>query len=212
MDRTLRDFEDLLIPYAASAPAVVLQDAARQAVVSFMRTTRIAVDEHYFTGQDKVSDYILDIPECRKLVQVERLYYGPSQCGDDGVIDDQWVPIAGCVERCSSGWWMDEASMDVPVIFINPPPNREQRYAIRYSWTIGRDDCSIPAFIYEDWADAITWGALSRILMMPNQEWTDRPTAMYYQQMFSDEMVMARNRKWSGRQQGPLRMIGRRFL
>lgn len=209
--RKISDFEDFLIPYAPDAPAVTLQHVARQSVNRFLRATRLATDEFYFDGQEKVSDYLLDIPHCRQLVQVERMWFGPKNCSK-GVIDHTWMPLTPRANRSFSGWWMDEHSQDKPVVFVAPAPSCDQNFAIEYSWTIGRDDCDVPAFVYEEWMDAIVAGAMTELLMIPNQEWTDKGAAVYYQEVYANHIQSAKNRKWTGRSRAPVPMMGRRFL
>jgi len=106
--------------------------ALQDAIVKFMEDTGVFTDELELEGQDCVTEYILDLPECRRLVAP----------------DVRHVTVNGCPARC----WRD-GHHDVLVFDCAPPEGA--CIVVPYSWKIQRDDCDIPEAIYEDYLEPV---------------------------------------------------------
>lgn len=209
--KNISDLEDFIVAFAPDAPAVVLQHVLREGTIRFMRQTRVAVDEVYFGTQPATPDYLLDPPECRKVIQIERVWIGPRDCSP-GLRDSRWYEVSPAYDG-TYGYSTDQTDLDMTTIILQGVPNHcSVPVCVQYSWTIARDGCDIPDALYEEYVDGIKYAALYELLMMPNQEWTDKAAAVFYGDRFREEVQRAKNRKWSHRMRQPLRMSGRSFL
>lgn len=161
--KNIADFEPFILPYAPYTPTEVLQYAIREAVVEFMRETKIAVDTIEIETQDKVSDYLLDIPECRRWLGVKKAERGYTNC--NGVT--HW-------ERIKGGEYGDYEvhlrSGEQPYLVLSDAVRKSYTIKIDYYWAISRDDCEVPDYIYEDFMNPIISGAILRLANMPNHE------------------------------------------
>jgi len=75
-----------------------------------------------------------------------------------------------------------------------------------------RNATKLPEFLFTDWLEAIESGVLSRLLLMPNREWTDKELGSYHKNLWEQELGKARihvNQGWSD---GPLRATGNRVM
>jgi hypothetical protein len=52
----------------------------------------------------------------------------------------------------------------------------------------------IPDFFYDEFHDAWRWGALARLLKMPDRDWTNNALAIFYQGKYDDEIERAKSR------------------
>lgn len=161
--KNIEDFEPFLIPYAPYAPGDVLQYAIRESIVEFMRETRIAYDEVDIETQEKVQDYLLEIPECRRFLGVRAAKKSLIHCS--GRIN--WEPIYGGED---GQYKIELRKGDHPFLLLSEPEYKPHRISIEYYWAISRDDCEVPDFIYEDFMHPIISGAIIRLAQMPQHE------------------------------------------
>lgn len=198
----ISEFESFIMPYAADAPSEMLQHVVREAVVRFMRRTRIAVESVEIDLQCGVREYLVETPECEKIVAIERVL---DACAWNSVRAD-WP--SGDLPRPYS-WRRDHHH---PVVELQYSPKEDDVVRVDYSWTIGRDGCEIPDFIYEEWEEAIKHGALAELLMMPGQEWTRPQMAQYHEGKYNQLVVEAKSRKWHNHTQGAITMNAPSFM
>lgn len=193
------ELEPFIVMHAPDAPSDILQHVIREATVRFMRRTRVAVDEAVLHTQCGVQDYRIEMPDCRELIAVEAV--------EPDIGSAYSAPFPG---QGMHGWdWMKDGRH--PVIYLGASPKDGDCLQVQYSWTIGRDDCDIPDFIYEEWEEAIKHGALSELLLMPNQEWTRPNIAERHAEQFMWLVADAKARKWHNYTQGPLQMTAPPF-
>ncbi len=58
-----------------------------------------------------------------------------------------------------------------PIIVLNNLDKTNlPKLCVDYVWAIGRDDCDVPDFIYDDYMQAILYGTLVRLAMLPEQD------------------------------------------
>lgn len=170
--KTVADFEAMVLAVSQAGEELhpsVLHELIRQTVVDFMRNTRIARDEYYFKPQCGVHDYLLDINKCHRLVGVEIVAGYDTDCRDTPIYDKSyWWPIEPqssiqsrymAVQR---GYTIDMHTTPNTTIVLPSDADYKWIY-ISYSYTIGYDDCEIPDFIYDDWAQAIVAGSIAKI-------------------------------------------------
>lgn len=203
MSVPLSEFEPFIMAYAPDAPADILQHVLREAVVRFMRRTRIAVDTERIDLQCGVREYLIDMPDCRRMVAVEEVY---PACNGWGTVRKDF-PNPSLPEP-----WKWKKDNHHPVIELQYNPKEDDALYVQYSWTIERDDCEVPDFIYEDWEEAIKHGALTELMMIPNQEWTRPKLAEFHYNRYNEFVVEAKSRKWHNHTQGAITMNAPSFM
>ncbi len=76
----------------------------------------------------------------------------------------------------------------VPIPYITQPGALYLRTALAPT----QDSTEIDSEIYEQWADAIAWGARARLLAQPRQDYTDKAGAIEAAKMFNYHINRAR--------------------
>ena len=161
--KTVEDFEPFVLAYAPFVPQEIIQHAIRESIVEFMRETRIANETMELETQEKVPDYIMEVPDCRRIVKVNSVEWTQSHCSGR----ERWEQL----QNGDDGDYIIELRRgECPIIVFADPPKKPHRVRIDYAWTIGRDDCDIPDFIYEDFMQAIVAGTLIRLASLPDQQ------------------------------------------
>lgn len=198
----LSKFENLVALHVPDASSVVVEHAIRQACVRFMRESQIAVGTTCVQTQCGVPEYPVTLPECHQLVAVTAVAVGAG--GPSDLWFDDADPYSG------GDWNMDEYH---PVVILRRTPKRDgDNVTIRYVWALSRDGCDVPAALYEQWGEAIKWGALADLFSMPKQEWGSPADAMRAENIYQTELQRARNAKWHNYSRRPVSMVGRPFL
>lgn len=161
--KTIEDFEPFIIGYVPFLPQEFIQHAIRESIVEFLRESRVANDTMELNTQEKVPDYILEVPDCRRIVKINSVKW--TQIFANG--REQW-------ERLTTGdegdYRIELRRGDFPIIILTDPPKDPYRISIDYSWTIGRDDCDVPDFVYEDYMQPVVAGTLMRLATLPDQQ------------------------------------------
>lgn len=199
MSVPVSEFEPFLAMSAPDAPSDILQHVTREAVVRFMRRTRVAEDDYELETQCGVPDYYLDMPDCRELVAIESV--DPAH--------GTWGFVPGFGFNIGAWDWLKDGRH--PVVRFGFTPQEDKCYNVRYTWAINRDGCEIPDFIYEEWEEAIKHGALAELLMMPAQEWTRPKIAVQHEKQYQEAVATAKARKWHNYTEGPLQITAPSF-
>lgn len=108
--------------------ALAVQDAA----VKFMEDTEVFRDELILTAQEGVTEYVLEMPECRRLVSPDLTRL---------LVND--TPVEA---------WRDNHE-DV-LVFADAPPSGAC-IVLPYSWKVARSECELPDKLYEDYLEPI---------------------------------------------------------
>lgn len=155
--KTVADFYPLVLAaseVASDEHETVVHEAIRASVITFMREAEVARAEMYIKTQCGVEDYPIDPPKCHIVVGVCDLFTGGK--GDNPIKNNTW-------HRLIPGRDYEADVLDTPNKAIFTDRASGDWLCVIYSYTIGRDGCEIPNFIYEDWADAIVAGAVHRL-------------------------------------------------
>jgi hypothetical protein len=157
---------------ARNVPTPNVHHALREAVIAFMRMSRAAVDEVYVDVRCSERELVLVPKACHALVQVEAIYEDPG-CRTRSRWNPDWLLLESS-EMTQGGWWIDDVGGPNATVWI-PPHRDKRRMCVRYSWSIKRDDCEIPDWMYQDYATFIADGALSYLHNNPSDEYASRP-------------------------------------
>ena len=60
---------------------------------------------------------------------------------------------------------------------------------VEYVWAMGRGGCEIPDFILNKYATPVQHLALSKLYLIPGQEWTNPQLAISYQNQYEKEVA-----------------------
>lgn len=199
--RTLEDFEPFVMMYVPYIPKDIIQHSIRESIVEFLRETRIANGVLELETQEKVPDYIMEVPDCRRIVKVNTVEWTVSHCSGR----ESWEKLRAGED---GAYHIELRRGDYPIIIFADPPKKPHRVRIDYAWTIGRDDCDIPEFVYEDYMKAIVAGALIRMAGLPDQQILAQQLQVYQATWF-DMVQRAKMEKSGGRAR---RIIGSPIL
>lgn len=199
--KTVSDFEDFIFPYTPDAPTAIIHHAVMESITRFMQETKVAKDLVKVPLFANTPDYLIDVPECRTIMEVVRVRYGdgsglPNQDSDELVRGvDYTVDLLG-----------------QPMIELTDPPRSRcddditDVLWIEYAWSISRDGCEIPDFIYERYMPEIKDGALAELYAIPGQDWSNVQYAVMLRNNLEEKYKTIRSKfdtRW-GRQ--PMKM------
>lgn len=196
--RSVSEFEPFVLAYVPYVPSEIVQHSIRETIVEFMRETRIATASLSVTTQEKVPDYMLEVPDCRRIVKVKSVSMSPVKCSGQ----EHWNALD------SSEYKVELRLGEHPIIVLDNPPKNPHKLSVEYVWTIGRDDCDIPDFIYEDYMQAIVAGTLVRLGMLPGNERLSNQVSAH-QQIYHNAVVNAKLDRSGGKAK---RIIGAPIL
>lgn len=199
--KTIEDFEPFVLAYAPYIPQEIVQHAIRETIVEFMRESKCAKDTMNIETQEKVSDYMMEVPDCRRIVKVTAVQESPLHCSGR----ENWRVLYNGEDR---DYTVELRLGEHPIIVLNNAPRKPTKLRVEYVWAIGRDDCDVPDFIYDDYMQAIVNGTLVRLAMMPEQENLARQITVYQANWFN-ALQQAKIDKTGGRAR---KMVGAPIL
>ena len=199
--KTIEDFEPFVLAYSPYIPQELVQHAIRETIVEFMRETKCAKDVLMVETQEKVPDYMLEVPDCRRIVKVTSVQESPLHCSGREV----WRQLQ---QGTDCDYTVELRMGEHPVILLRDAPRKPTKLKVEYVWAIGRDDCDVPDFIYDDYMQAVVNGALVRLAMLPEQDALARQIAVYQANWFN-AVQQAKIDKTGGRAR---KMIGSPIL
>lgn len=190
---TVADFAPFVEIKAHHVPTANVHHAIRESIVTFMRESRAAVDEVYIHVPCGEREVIVEPPHCRRLVQVEHIFRDPS-CSKNARWNPDWDELHHS-ERTEGGWWIDDVGGPTATVWLAQADTRAQRLCVRYSWSIKRDNCEVPEWLYEDYANVIADGALTYLHLNPVDEDASNSFGAAMSTVYADGINTARRRK-----------------
>ena len=204
------DFFTFISPFCVDAPDELMDQYVREASVWFARETRALEDEIEVHFQPNVADYALPLPDGRELIALD---YSRERLHNRHKMIDRathfWVMELFGTYDLIPRWRKDGR---FPVVEFPVSPLCGGRHRLWYQWTPARDACLVPRFFYEDYEPYITAYALSKILRINKQSWTNIGLADHYRAIADMGIEAARIRRFSNYTQGERRMHARPFL
>ncbi|MED5545699.1 MAG: hypothetical protein VYD90_10655 [Pseudomonadota bacterium] len=196
--RELLDFLPFVRPYAPAVPEPVAEAQVRNAAREFCEATKCwrIIDTIPVRG-DEIE--VLCVPPQATLHELERAIFNkvqlapiaadqvdPEEEGDPHSIFQIQPNTVSITPRGASGFLT--VSM-----FLKPSQDAEV----------------LPAFLLDQWGEAIGHGALARILELPNQPYTDPNAAMRHRALFERAKDSNFNASVRGQQRAPRRSRSR---
>lgn len=201
MARLINDFVQLALnkgPYTAGQANA--EDAVRQSIIDLCERAGVWTHAVGFTLQENVSDYPVDAPELTRLVCIEYVE----------IRGNKYRTANGLYCRCG-GWHVSVP--DEKTIFISPTPYPAcDEWVQLYGWLAPLMElCDFPEFLYQEYGETIAFGAASRLLQQPKQEYTNQGLANRCYNLYEAGVTRAKNKRTLARTTGPLLMRGGYF-
>jgi hypothetical protein len=205
-------FFPYLIPLVPHVADPVAEQAVRSACIEFCKESLIwqaPIDP--ISSQKGEGVYELDVPTGANLAHVVDLYYSESRLWKKS--------ISEIASHFSRNWMMKEGT---PTVFtmLNPnevtlvmKPDKSVTDALTgiLAFTPLRKSTQIIDFILEEYAEEIAHGAASRLMAIPNQQWSEPKAAMVYRKQFLSDCANARAHVNQGQVRAPISVHMRRF-
>lgn len=182
-------------------PEDIAMHYVREAAIEF--ATRAHVLERTVTicKQDCVQDYILEPPDCTRLVAVQHIC-SEGCCG--GPVTR--LSTRPCALSCGTAYsWFEEPN----IIHIT---GGASRYNVRISVAPRRDACELPEKLYERYKPDVQAGAFAKLYGVPRRAWSSQGLADDRRAEFDRRIASAGIDRLMGHQQGPIKMKTRRVL
>lgn len=178
---TVSQFLDYIQLYAPDVDEAVAQFAIQEAVTDFMLKTELARDFLRIPLHNNIHDYAIELSSCRILASIKTAKKFTNDCDDTGEeLEDTKTP-------CNHGYAFDTNNGAMDAIWVGEVADGEV-IEIEYAWAMGRGGCDIPDFILNKYATQIQYMALSKLYLIPGQEWTNPQLAMTYQTMYDKSL------------------------
>jgi len=185
---SISELYDDVLAEAPGCPIYTARDKIRLAAIDFCKQTGVSVHTEELIDIDAECN-IMPLPVPGASVRVWQVLYVKTT-GFAG----QVVPVSrrSMVER-SAQW--ESLTGDYPHSYIRlnnkqiqiiPIPNQDlsEVMSIQCSYIPKRDATRLHAVLFDEYRDAITHGALARLLKMSKEEWYDRGEAAERAQFF----------------------------
>lgn len=188
------DFLPRVLQYVPGASEMVAIDAIRQACIEFCEKTYYwqyqTPNMNVVNGQ---ANYVIATPADTKFVGPVLTYFNtllmipksPDELADIYRMGN-WQELQGGPQYVTR-IIKPELTL-VPIPYVTQPAVLYVRGALAPT----QDSSEIDSEIYEQWAEAIAWGARARLLAQPRQDYTDKAGSIEALKMFRYEINRAR--------------------
>lgn len=195
-------FAPYIAPYVKGAPDVLMAHTARLAAIEFARETGVVRRDLHIDAQAGVADYPLDAGDCYTVTAIKAV-----------CVDCKPVKVmrgAMCSPGCRTGYRFD-APRD---LFLYPAPAQDGCENIRVTAVLipGQDSCVVDPILYNEFAELIGDGAVSRLLMMKASSWYEPQAANTFLAKFLAAVRKAKLSLAKERSLEPQFMKGSRFI
>lgn len=208
------DFFPYVTQYVPDASEFMLIDAIKQACIEFCEKT--FVWQYTVPAMDIVANkanYAMTTPADTKSVGPIQVYYdtnllipkGPDELADIYRMGD-WQQVIGHPQYVTR--------VTKPEVLLVPIPSDNATGALHIKTALAptRDSSEIDSEIFEQYAEAIAWGARARLLAQPRQDYSDKTGAIEAQKMFKYEINRCRMQVTKGLTRGSPRVEFQRFV
>ena len=208
------DFLPYVNQYVPDAGEFVAVDAIKQAAIEFCEKT--FVWQYTIPAMDIVaeqSNYVLGTPADTKSVGPIQVYYdtnllipkGPDELADIYRMGD-WQQVIGHPQYVTR--------IVKPEVILVPQPNEDSPATLHIKTALAptRDSTEIDSEIFEQYAEAIAWGARARLLAQPRQDYSDKAGSIEALKMFRYEINRVRMQVTKGLTRGSPRVEFQRWV
>ena len=197
---------DSFIPYTQPAtmgiPAEVVYDNIRRTGIHFSEQTGLLSQKDILDLQANVDEYPIAVRGCARFLALRKVCYRN---------EIRYCPAhePRCCTVGGNKFWYEDGYLR-----ISPTPSYDEDEVLEVELAVAltQDAVTVPEEFYQDWADTIAAGAISRILAIPGQAYTDYGGSRLYEFAYRKGLSTARNRREASRIRGPMKMVARRFV
>ncbi len=200
-----------VLPQVPGCPEVTVITAIRSAAIDFCSKTRVwQVDlDTPITLEANRDTYDIDPPDIEyEIVSIP--LRGVSYLG----VELNGPTTAADLTRDNPGWRNTTATQPVTFIYndpdktirVVPKPTAEVLNAltVRVALKPTRTSENADEYLFNEWLEAIGFGALERLFRIPGKSWSDAELARDYGNKFKKAIGDARARLWKGHGDGSL--------
>lgn len=212
MTTDLTKFIPHILPEVFQCPSVTITDAVKQAAIEFCTKSHLWVNTSEATTiTEDENVYKFTPPTGAKVITVSVAFISGERVYSKTV---EWL------DRCVPGWrTLTEA---VPRYYFmkeegniqlvgTPSVTTDDALTLDAILKPSQDATSVPEFLFEDWVEILSAGALARLQSIPGRVWTDSVRAAQKQKQFRRGINAAKARRWSGGTEGGLSINPLRF-
>lgn len=205
----LTDLLPYVIPYAAGCPDMVAAQGIRRAAIEFCARTKCW--RHKVTQTITDREVTIDVPAHATIHLIDRVSFGDDDLdpvllhdtvATDMAQDGSPHQFTQVTPNTILFWPYAEGDLTVTAFL---KPRNGQAYGQNGAGPTQNYFDQIPDFVFANYVDQIAHGALSHILSLPGQTFTDMQAAMTYKGMFEAGMNRASTDYLRGQQRAPLR-------
>lgn len=208
------DFLPYVLQYVPDASEMVAVAAIRNACIEFCEKTYIW--QYTLPVMDIVANqanYVMQTPDGTKSVGPIQVYYdvnlmipkGPDELANIYRMGD-WQQITGRPQYVTR--IIKPEIQLVPIPYLDDP----QKLHVKTALAPTRDSTEIDSEIYEQWVEAIAWGARARLLAQPRQDYTDKQGSVDALKMFRYEINKAKMQMNKGQVRGSPKVEFQRWV
>jgi len=196
-----------VLTYAPNCFEEQARVAVRHACMDFCRETLLLQEDiSPITAAKGESTYDIDLPSNYTLAQVLSLYYvgrrleRKSQLELERLYTRDWQTLVGAPRVFTQ--------FDMKTFTVAPPPAEVVANAItgRIAFMPSRDSTAVEDVLYERYLDEIVAGALARLMVTPDQPYTDLKQAAANAARFRTGLLLARAFANGGMNHAPMRV------
>tara|TARA_B100000214_G_scaffold209436_1_gene152019 strand:- start:11618 stop:12292 length:675 start_codon:yes stop_codon:yes gene_type:complete len=185
-----------ILPYVPLCPDSLVEQHIRSATIEFCeRSKAYILDMDPFNTTAGVYEYDFDIPVATEVHQV---LYMTHDGNDMDPISPRSLELNYPDWRNRTGSPHVYLQKSSSLFWIVPVPSGAKEVIVSVALKPTRTSNNIDSTVSNQYRDAIIYGALYRLLRMPNREWTDIGAAREYLAQFNNEIVQAELRARGG--------------
>lgn len=204
--RPFADFLSFVLPYAPSCPEPVAIQYVRQASIDFCQRTRFwrSVDEFDVAGD---TTEILAVPGQASLFEIEKAWFQPTS--ESRWLELRKLPYAeidqALLDQEANTYTVPNVISQIDYNTVTLVPRASGKLRISMFLSPSYDASACPENLYSNYASTIADGALSEILMLPDQPFTNPNLAALKAGVFNAECDRNFALNVRGQQRAPAR-------
>ena len=201
-----------VLPYVPECPEPVALNAIRNAVIEFCNKSMWLVNEQTVDLVALQRDYQLTLPVETELARVQDAWYDHIPLKPAG--EEDLKRLYGFDWRVVTGRPAYYTQLNPDTIRLCPAPLQDEIGAVDLivELTPIRASTSCDMTLYERWLEGIACGAKARLMMLPQQSYSDAQAAMVNKALFNTAIGEARIERNRGMTRATLRVRPPKFV
>lgn len=208
MSVALSVFMPLVLPEVKGAPRVLVQKQILEAAIEWcIRTKTWTETQDTYAVGSSVADYVFETPANAVVHQIM-----------SATLDGQELD-AHSREWCDDNFpgWRDGGQTGMPravtqydheCFYLVPAPTNAMELVLEVAYKPKKTATTLPDFMYQEYEEPISFGALARLHAMRGQAWTDLKQAGLRATQFTAAVDMANSQQARGYGRAALRVRG----